>query len=610
MKKGPSAWRWSVGAAIAVALLALLPQLHFRINRGGNWQGANAIMHPDEVAYSAYVASLIRGRPRRNDPTTGREDEAGAPLPESLFSIQLVPAYTVALVGRWIGLSASTVFIVFPAVFGFLSALSIFWFVASLTRDKFLAAATVWIVLGLGTLAAGQGMVRHFVNLPYLIPLWFSNLFRATSLYHLPFLRFYQPAVVFPLFFLFCAVVLHALVSESQRRARVWALAAGLIFSTLIFSYFFLWTAAAAWLVLISLIWLFKRRERGSSLIVFGIIGGCALAALIPYLLMLSHRATTVDSVQALVRSHSPDLLRVPEVIGLVAMGALLLAVRRGKVSDRDPAYLFAFSFGALPMVVFNQQILTGRSLQPIHYEWFIANYVALTALVLTTAIWWRGKESKRFLTNQRLAVLACFALLFGAGEVWLTASLHLAHNTKIDEARPAMQRLEALAAESGDRGTTVVSDLILADRLPTDAPQSVLWAPRMLIFPGVTTKENRERFFQQLYYTGFDEAKFRAEVERSDWNFFAGLFDYDRLSPAVSGNTKPITNAEITSLMQDYLAYAQAFSHAQAVAPTLSYLVAPVSSDFDYRNVDRWYERGPGEKVGNLMVYRLKLKS
>src|SRR6267142_7087230 len=164
MQTAKSGWRWGVGAAAAMMCLALLPQLHFRASRGTSWQGANAIMHPDEVAYSAYVASLIRGRPRRNDPYTGRQDQPGSPLSESLFSIQIVPAYEVALPARWLGLSAATVFILFPALFAFLSALSIYWFIASLTRDSFLGAATVWIVLGLGTLAAGQGMVRHFVN--------------------------------------------------------------------------------------------------------------------------------------------------------------------------------------------------------------------------------------------------------------------------------------------------------------------------------------------------------------------------------------------------------------------------------------------------------------
>ena len=205
MQTAKSGWQWGVGAAAAMMCLALVSQLHFRASRGTSWQGANAIMHPDEVAYSAYVASLIRGRPRRNDPYTGRQDQPDAPQPESLFSIQIIPAYLVALPARWLGLSASTTFIFFPALFAFLSGLSIYWFIRALTRDSFLGAAAVWLVLGLGTLTAGQGMVRHFVNLPYLIPLWFANLFRPTSLYHLPFMRFYQPAVTFPLFFLFCA---------------------------------------------------------------------------------------------------------------------------------------------------------------------------------------------------------------------------------------------------------------------------------------------------------------------------------------------------------------------------------------------------------------------
>src|SRR3954469_10923632 len=92
-------------------LIALVPQLHFVINRGRAWHGANAITHPDEVAYSAYAASLIRDQPRRYDPYTGRGAEPGAA--ESLFSIQLVPAYVIALPGRWLGLSAATMFMIF-----------------------------------------------------------------------------------------------------------------------------------------------------------------------------------------------------------------------------------------------------------------------------------------------------------------------------------------------------------------------------------------------------------------------------------------------------------------------------------------------------------------
>ena len=78
-------------------LIALFPQIYFALHRGHQWNGANAISHPDEVAYSAYVASLIRGNPRRFDPFTHRGAQNEASAPESLFSIQFIPPYAIAL---------------------------------------------------------------------------------------------------------------------------------------------------------------------------------------------------------------------------------------------------------------------------------------------------------------------------------------------------------------------------------------------------------------------------------------------------------------------------------------------------------------------------------
>jgi hypothetical protein len=366
-------------------------------------------------------------------------------------------------------------------------------------------------------------------------------------------------------------------------------------------------------------LWAIAGNERRRSVVVFGIVAICAGCALIPYFLMLSHRATTVDSVQALVFSHRPDLLRLPELVGLVTIIALALAVQRRRILWRDPVFLFTISLATLPLVVFNQQVISGRSLQPVHYEWFIVNYVVLTAVVLTLAIWRRREtDKKRPLVNKRLAFIAAFALLFAAGEVWLTVGLHLPHNNKIDAARPVMKRLASLAGNDGiavPAGThktpsvVLMSDLVLADRLPTDAPQAVLWAPRMLVFPAVSVEENRERFFQQLYYTGFDKREFGAELEKGDWNFFAGLFSYERLSPAVSGKNDPITPAEMESRVQAYLAYARSFDHDRAMAPTLSYLVVPESEELDFANLDRWYERDAGEHVGGFVLYQLKLR-
>ena len=602
-------WRWGIGAAVVMMFVALFPQIHFMGQRGRAWHGANAITHPDEVAYSAYLASLIRGNPRRYDPYTCR-GEPGEEA-ESLFSIQLVPAYTVALPSRWLGLSASAAFTILPALCALAASLTIFWFLALLTRDERFSGASVFVILGLGTLIAGQGIARHVPNLDYLIPLWISKSVSRPSLYHLPFLRLYQPAVAFPLFFLLCGFVWLALTRPIPRQAIIAATGAGLVFGLLVFSYFYLWTAASAWLACVCVLWLLvKRSERKRTTVVFAIIFAFAAAAVVTYLRMLSHRAATVDDAQALVFTHRPDPFRLPEIAVLLVLAVLAVGIWRRILRGRDPVVLVTASFALTVLIVFNQQIITGRSLQPIHYQWFIANYCALTAAALTSALWWRS-EARRLLTNRRLALIAGVALLFAFGEVWLAASVNWNYNLAIDEGKPAAERLAQMAPAGASPAVplTLMADFRLADRLPTDAPQAVLWAPRMLVFPGVTEAENRERFFQQLYYLGYDEKKLWAELDRQDWNFLAGLFPYQRLSPVVSGSNVPINPDELSAKVASYLEYSRAFNRDRAASPSLSYLVVPAEKHPDYGNLDRWYQRDAGERVGGFVLYRLKLR-
>jgi hypothetical protein len=602
-------WRWGIGAAVAVMLVALFPQAHFMAHRGRDWQGANAISHPDEVAYSAYLASLIRGNPRRYDPYTGRDQ-----VPESLFSVQFVPAYAAAAPARLFGLRGSVVFMILTPLCAVASSLAIFWFLMLLTRDERFSATAVLIILGLGTLMAGQGIARHLLNLNYLIPLWISNNVASPSLYHLPFLRMYQPAVAFPLFFVFCGIVWLALTRPGRRQAIVFAACAGLLFALLIFSYFYLWTAAAAFGACVCGLWLLLRKsERRRAIVVCGIVFAFGAVALLAYFRLLSHRAATVDAAQALVFTHRPDLFRLPEIVALVVLMLLGLGISRTRFRPSEPVVVMGGAFALTVLAVFNQQVITGRSLQPIHYQWFIANYCALLAVVLTAAVW-RRTVAPRGLKRNRLALVAGLALLLAFGEVWLAASVSFDYNRLVDESIPVGNRLVELARSEGAASSNSVpvvlmSDLKLADRLPTDAPQAVLWAPRMLVFPGVSEAENRERFWKQLYYLGYDEKKFWKELDHADWNFLTGLFSYHRLSPAVTSDQTPITPEELRAQLASYLDYSRSFDRNRASTPQLSFLVVRADSQPDYANLDRWYQRDAGERIGGFVLYRLKLR-
>lgn len=604
-------WRWGIMAALVVTLLTMLPQLNQWRLRGRDWHGSFYTYHPDEAPYAAYLNSLIEGRTRRNDPYTGRQDTGDAPLPESIFSIQFVPAYTLSCAARLFGFSASTIFILLAPLSAFAAALSIFWLAGMVTNDSRAAAISALAVLCLGGLARGQFLVRIFGGL-------------ATHYIPFPFLRRYEPAFPFPFFFLMCALVWLALSTKSQRLALLSTMSAALTFALLVYSYFHLWTAAAAWLACLFALWLLARPEGyRRDLKYFLLLDVSALVALVPYAYLLSHRAQAMDSYQALAFSHAPDLRRPPELLGLLLLILLAVCARRKAIELQERAVLFTASFALLPFVLFNQQILTGRSLQPIHYEQFIANYVAVLALVLTSWLILRRYIAHRPRMLSLNVVLACVAVLClarGLAEVRY-ANRAMEYNNARDEGWPVSERLAELgrlATFNNQASPQVVlfqaprrqiwAYKYEADNLPIVAPQPVLWALHLNSFSTLNAAEHKERFFQDFYYSGIDAE--RIEADKILKTFFQHIiFGWERAAEGLSVNWQPITEAEEQAALRDYTAFTRSFNRESATHPTLAYVVAPVNQDVDFTNLDRWYERDAGERVGGYMLYRVRLR-
>jgi hypothetical protein len=264
-------WKWVALPAAAMVLLSLIPQFHLWIVRGRDWNGAYVSPQGDEPLYSAYINTLIDGRSRRNDPYGARDSTSTSQIPESTFSIQFVPAYVISFLARISGASASTAMIVLLGVAGLLASLSVFWLLNSVVADPRLAAAGTLFVLCLGGIAGGHGLLGLLLNTDLSIP-------------SLPFLRRYQPAAPFSLFFVFSVLVWQTLTNQSKRAARVSVVLAGLTLAMLIFSYLYLWTAAAAWLACIGLLCLyFRPTDRRKTLAVLTTIGAITVVALVPY---------------------------------------------------------------------------------------------------------------------------------------------------------------------------------------------------------------------------------------------------------------------------------------------------------------------------------------
>jgi hypothetical protein len=490
---------------------------------------------------------------------------------------------------------------------GLLASLSVFCLLIALGGEPRLSAAGTLFVLCFGGLAGGQGLFGILAKSSLLIP-------------GFPFLRRYQPAAAFSLFFVFNLLVWQALTIKDKRAAMIRALVAGVVLGVLVFCYFYLWTAALAWLFCIGLLWiLFRRPEWRRVVSVLVTIGAIAAIALGPYLYLVSHRAANIDEQQSLIPTHRPDLLRIPEILGALLLIALGLAVRRKKIERNNSQLIFSASLALVPFAVFNQQIITGWTMQPYHYETFILNYAVLVGVVIAVALL-RGPVPQRL-----LILVATLSLVWGAIEVGLPARLTfvpLAINN--ERMIPVLLRLNELSKADGTfadlRTANKPSPLVFSPYiavnswLPTWTSQGTLLDIGGLDLGHVSPAERKEFLYMHLYYAKVDGSALRKPFEGTATDVGlkyarAAIFGHERIIPGLNLHFEPIKQEEIEQAIRDYQTYVDSFSREQAVKRPLAYAVVLAEDKFDFTNLDRWYERDNGERVGDYVLYQLKLR-
>lgn len=579
MKRSSSAerelnFRWRLGlvAAAIVVVVTSIPQVSLIIKRGGEWQGSYALMDFDELTYSAYLNALIQGRPRRNNPYLGRADQRT--IAESHFSIQFLPTYAVALPARALGISTSTTLIVVARLIAFVSALTVFWLLFQITKsEKFSAAGTLLVLL----------CARFTSESPLMAVQYYSSF---------AFLRQYVPAVPFPLFFLFCGFVWRAFVDKS----RLWALAAGAILAVLIYSYFYLWTAAAAWLFCFAVLWLVARvDDRRTVARYILIVASISIAALLPYVYLLSQRAHTIDETQALTFSRTPDPFRVVEIIGFIVVLILLVYMRRGRIDWRSPNVLFVMACAVTPFVVFNHQVITGISLQTFHYEQFIINYLVLLSIVGMYHLIWSHLKI-------RTIVWAAFAIGVGLTTALKEVQDNYDLNLRRDQAKPVFEQLET----SDTYGWVLFDNSLLAASALTDSLVPQLWSPNIHFYGGIDAAERVERFYQYLYLLGVEPQTFAHDLQNSA-QVRAAVFGLHRVNGGLTQTFVPISDAEVRAHVEAYTSYVNNFSQQQASRWPIVYMIT--IADHDFTNLDRWYTRTPVERLGECVVYEVRLR-
>ncbi len=594
-----SVWKYAAVPALIVLILAIFPQLNVWLVKGISSHGAYVVSNYDEVAYSAYVNSLIEGRPRKNDPFIGQDN-----IPyETLYSIQFVPAYSIALPAKLIGLSASNAFALLNFLIAIFSSLAIFVFLREITKDALLSAVGVLTVLCFGTAAAFQGELQHMILGNYLCDFF-------------PFLRRYQPGFAFPLFFIFCLAIWKMFTAENTRKVILYTCLSGALLVMLVFSYFYLWTAAIAWFSCFTALLLITHKEMRFRIILrAAMVGLFGLAAIIPYFLMLSNRPQNMDETQLLSFTRMPDLFALPEVIGFFLTTVIVYLIWKKKLKLDSPEVLLALSFAIVPFALFNQQVITGRSLQPVHYEIFIANYLVIVAFMLIVWLITRTYNSETFALKYRrgLIYLGFAAVMWGIVESAATTNRNAKYEGLREDAMPVLNYLHELEISDGQingwHPAVFSSDLMVADFIPTVTSYRSLWNPHTNSAGGVNLKENKELFYRYLYYSGFDEKDVAKAMDENLFELMAAFFGGGRAVSDLDKNSKPVTRSEMEAEIKNYAHFRNEFDRTKAGDPELSYIIVPIKAEPNFQKLDQWYVRDEGKVFGLFKLYKLRLK-
>jgi hypothetical protein len=309
-------------------------------------------------------------------------------------------------------------------------------------------------------------------------------------------------------------------------------------------------------------------------------------------------------------------LWRTPEIISYFAIILLALSYWRQWLDIDKSKYIFLLSISVVAPIVFNQQILTGYSLQPFHYQLYGVNYISLFVLVIVSLMLISNHLVPKSVKTAFAFVGLISAMMFIGDLVWGAKHFHN-ERVRVDELQGVASRIRDITSIEGgnSRDPSVVMSFDLTQQgfpdsnyLPSLSSQPILWSVYISTFPDVSPVEDRVRLNTFIYYHGLNGDGLKRILE-TNFSLSIGFFGAGRVFPQLTTGANPITESEIAEVSEQYEAFRQKFSYEDAKTHTLHFVLTRNDANNNLTAIDRWYERDSGEQIGSYTLYRVKLR-
>jgi hypothetical protein len=355
--------------SILVGIIHILPSIYVPFRLGSEYKGIFPFQSADEEHYDVCIKKGMESScfNRNNYLKEGLRDKKSTFPP---FKSE----YILGFFGRFTGLSISSyivllrfllpiaAFYLFYAIFrsfGVSGNIAVFWSLVNLLAPYLIFGWIDPFSRPLYTVLAGKG-----VNL-----LWFEQYAMAT----LPWSRMVNPQ--FSGLFFLGAIICLVKITRSEK-PWYWFLPTGILFYINFRLYFYFWSTLGAMLGLIFVLSVVCRNKK--AIFPLGAIMAAGLIKGLPFALRILKSKNEALRDYAYTLSHSP-IFSPGCFISIVIIVLGLLFIRHLKKEKGDIEIFFAAPLTFL--ISMNQNIITGKIVQPWHYELFTG------AVLLTISI-------------------------------------------------------------------------------------------------------------------------------------------------------------------------------------------------------------------------------
>lgn len=334
--------------ALLTSFIVAFPQVFFRIEHrdGGIYQGIELL--PDSP-WSARIAEVQNGHPLSG--SIYYKDGKDNP-----YLFQPLGSMVVGYMGRLFLLDINNTLLLSRFVLPFAVFLLMYAFVYLLSRDKLVALSSAAVLLLADSALSYFGLTSLLQGIS---PEDFIRLARPLN-----------PAMIYVFFFGFLVAFWLFYKNRDWRYGIASAILLGLNF----YNYFYSWTYLYAFGGILVLSLLIRKQWR-EAVRIFWVFFGALLVA-IPYAINL-YRASLHPAYEEAGLRFGVVETHAPLFVGFMVIGALVIFLWKFPKEDQE-RYFFSLALLVAPFVALNQQLITGKVLQPAHYHWFFHKPMAV----------------------------------------------------------------------------------------------------------------------------------------------------------------------------------------------------------------------------------------